>query len=329
MFQTRITELFNIKYPIICGGMYWISRAELIAAVANAGGIAFMTASTFESLDDLRAEIRKTRDLTDGPIGININLFPALRPQPIEAWVEIACEEKIPVVETSGRSPDAIVEPLHAGGVKIMHKVPGVKYARTVERLNCDAVAVVGHECGGHPGMDEVSTLVLVPAAVDAVDIPVVAGGGFADGRGLAAALALGADAVLMGTRFMATKECRGHAAWKEWLVNASETDTTYLMKSIKNPSRVVKNAVAARVAEMEQRGATLEELLPVIAGQGGAVFDDGKIDSQLASAGQAIGLIHDVPTVKELIDRIVEEADQVRERLNAAFAGATTTARS
>jgi NAD(P)H-dependent flavin oxidoreductase YrpB (nitropropane dioxygenase family) len=323
MFRTRITQLFGLKYPILCGGMYWIGRAELIAAMANAGGLGFLTAATFEDVNGLRAEIRKARDLTDGPIGLNINLFPALRPQPIEAWVEVACEEKIPVVETSGRSPEGIVEPLHAGGVKIMHKVPGVRYARTVERLGCDAVCVVGHECGGHPGMDEVTTLVMVPATVDAVGIPVVAAGGFADGRGLVAALALGADAILMGTRFMATKECRGHPDWKEWLVNATEADTTYIMKSIKNPSRVVKNVVAAKVAEMENRGATLEELLPIIAGQGGAVFDDGKIDSQLASAGQAVGLIHDVPTVKELIDRIVEEAIQIRERLSAAIGSA------
>jgi nitronate monooxygenase len=323
MFQTRITELFDIKYPIICGGMYWIGRAELVAAVANAGGLGFIVGATFENVDDLRAEIRKARDLTDGPIGLNINLFPALRPQPIEAWVEIACEEKIPVVETSGRSPEAVVAPLHAGGIKIMHKVAGVRYARTVERLGCDAVCVVGHECGGHPGMDEVTTLVMVPATVDAVSIPVVASGGFADGRGLVAALALGADAVLMGTRFMATKECRGHPGWKEWLVNATEADTAYLMKSIKNPSRVIKNAVSAKVAEMEAQGATLEELIPIIAGQGGAVFDDGKIDSQLASAGQAIGLIHDVPTVKELIDRIVDEAIEIRQRLNAAIATA------
>jgi NAD(P)H-dependent flavin oxidoreductase YrpB (nitropropane dioxygenase family) len=321
MFETRITQLFDIKYPILCGGMYWIGRAELVAAVANAGGLGFMVGATFENLDDLRAEIRKARDLTDGPIGLNINLFPALRPQPIEAWVEVACEEKIPVVETSGRSPEAIVEPLHAGGVKIMHKVPGVKYARTVERLGCDAVCVVGHECGGHPGMDEVTTLVMVPATADAVDIPVVAAGGFADGRGLVAALALGADAILMGTRFMATKECRGHPAWKQWLVEAKETDTTYIMKSIKNPSRVAKNAVAAKVAEMEARGATLEELLPIVAGQGGAVFDDGVLDSQLASTGQAMGLIHDVPTVKELIDRMVEEAAQIRDRLDTAIA--------
>ncbi len=321
MFETRITQLFDIKYPILCGGMYWIGRAELIAAIANAGGLGFMVGATFENLDDLRAEIRKARDLTDGPIGLNINLFPALRPQPIEAWVEIACEEKIPVVETSGRSPEAIVEPLHAGGVKIMHKVPGVKYARTVERLGCDAVCVVGHECGGHPGMDEVTTLVMVPATVDAVDIPVVAAGGFADGRGLVAALALGADAVLMGTRFMATQECRGHPAWKQWLVDATEADTAYIMKSIKNPSRVAKNAVATKVMEMEARGATLEELLPIVAGQGGAVFDDGVLDSQLASTGQAMGLIHDVPTVKELIDRMVEEALQIRDRLDAAIA--------
>jgi nitronate monooxygenase len=323
MFQTRITKLFNIKYPIICGGMLWISRAELIAAVANAGGLGFMAAATFENLDDLRAEIHKARDMTDGPIGLNINLFPAIRPQPIEAWVEIACEEKIPVVETSGRSPEAIVAPLHAGGVKVMHKVPGVRYARTAERLGCDAVCALGHEGAGYPGMDEVTTLIMVPATVDTVSIPVVAGGGFADGRGLVAALALGAEGILMGTRFMATKECRGHPAWKEWLVNATEADTAYVMKSINNPRRVIKNAVAAKVMEMETQGATLEELLPVVAGRAGAVFDDGELDSQLATAGQAVGLIHDVPTVKELIDRIVEEAIQVRQRLNAAIGSA------
>ena len=324
MFQTRITKLFNIKYPIICGGLHWIGRAELIAAVANAGGLGFIAAATFQDLDDLRAEIRKARDLTDGPIGLNINLFPAMRTQPIEAWVEIACEEKIPVVETSGRSPEAVVAPLHASGVKIMHKVAGARYARTAERLGCDAVCVVGYECGGQPGMDEVTSLVMVPATVDAVSIPVVAAGGFADGRGLVAALALGAEAVLMGTRFMATKECRGHPAWKEWMVNAVETDTAYILKSINNPSRVAKNAVAAKVREMEARGATLEELLPIISGGlGGALFDDGKLDSQLARVGQVVGLIHDVPTVKEFIDRTVAEAVQARERLNAAITGA------
>jgi nitronate monooxygenase len=327
VLQTKITELFDIKYPILCGGMYWIGRAELVAAVANAGGLGFITAATFDTLDDLRAEIRKARDMTDSPIGLNINLFPAARPQPVEAWAEIAIEEKIPVVETSGRSPEAIVGPLQAGGVKVMHKVPGVRYARTVERVGCDAVCVVGHECGGHPGMDEVTSLVMVPATVDAVDLPVVAAGGFADGRGLVAALALGADAVLMGTRFMATKECRGHPAWKEWIVNASETDTAYIMKSIRNPTRVAKNAVADKVMEMEAQGATLEQLIPVISERGGGVFDEGKLDSQLASAGQAMGLVHDVPTVKELIDGMVEEAAGISERLSGVMAGAATAA--
>src|SRR3972149_1995954 len=181
--------MFGIRYPIICGGMFWIGRAELVAAVANAGGVGFMVGSTFgENLDALRAEIRKARDLTDGPIGLNINLFPSARPQPIEEWVRIAVEEKIPVVETSGRAPGAIVETLHEGGVKIMHKVPGVRYARTAARLGCDAVAIVGYECGGHPGLEMVTSLVLVPLCEDAVNIPVVAGGGFAAGRGLAAA---------------------------------------------------------------------------------------------------------------------------------------------
>jgi nitronate monooxygenase len=317
MLETRITKMFGIEYTIICGGMFWLGRAELAAAVANAGGLCFMTAATYPTIGELRAEIRKARDLTDKPIGLNINLFLAARPQPIEEWVQVAVEEKIPVVETSGRSPEAIIEALHKEGVKIMHKVPGVRYARTAERVGCDAVCVVGHECGGHPGMDEVTTLVMVPAAVDAVGIPVVAGGGFADGHGLMAALALGAEAVLMGTRFMATQECRGHPAWKEYLVKAAETDTVYVMKSINNPSRLAKNALAAKVIEMENRRATLEEMLPIISRQGPAVVDSGSIDEGLVSLGQCVGLIHDIPTVKELIDRIVEEAVEVRQRLD------------
>jgi NAD(P)H-dependent flavin oxidoreductase YrpB (nitropropane dioxygenase family) len=317
MLETRITKMFGIKYPIICGGMFWLTRAELVAAIANAGGIGFIVGSTFDSIEELRAELRKARDLTDKPIGLNINLFPAVRPQPVQEWVKLAVEEKIPVVETSGRSPEPIMEALHKGGVKVMHKVPGVRFARTAERVGCDAVCVVGHECGGHPGMDEVTTLVMVPAAVDAVEIPVVAAGGFADGRGLAAALALGAEAVLMGTRFMATKECRGHPAWKEHMVGAAETDTAYLMKSINNPSRLAKNVVAEKVMEMEKKGATLEEMLPLISRQGPSVVDTGKVDEGLVSLGQSVGLIHDIPTVKELIDRMVEEAMEARERLD------------
>jgi nitronate monooxygenase len=317
MLQTRITEMFGIKYPILCGGMFWVGRAELVAALANAGGLGFLTAATYPTIEELRDDIRKARDLTDKPIGLNINLFASARPQPIEEWVRVAVEEKIPVVETSGRSPEAIVEPLHKGGVKIMHKVPGVRFARTAERLGCDAICVVGHECGGHPGMDEVTTLVMVPAAVDAVSAPIVAAGGFADGRGLVVALALGAEAVLMGTRFMATQECRGHPGWKEYLVKAAETDTLYLMKSINNPSRLAKNPLAEKVLEMEKRGATLEEMMPVISRQGPAVVDTGKIDEGLVSLGQSVGLVHDVPTVKELVDRIVEEAQETRDRIN------------
>jgi NADH:quinone reductase (non-electrogenic) len=317
MLETRITKLFGIKYPIICGGMFWVGRAELIAALANAGGLGFLTAATYPTIDELKDDIRKARDLTDQPIGLNINLFASVRAQPIEKWVEVTIEEKIPVVETSGSSPAAVVEALHAGGVKIMHKVPGVRYARSAERLGVDAVCVVGHEAGGHPGMDEVGTLVMVPAAADAVKIPLVAGGGFGDGRGLMAALALGADAVLMGTRFMATKECRGHSAFKEWMVHAAETDTVYCMKSINNPSRLAKNAPVEKVIEMEKRGATLEEMLPVIMRQGPDVVDTGLMDDGLVSMGQSVGLVHDVPTVKELVDRIMEEALTAKDRLD------------
>ena len=318
MFQTRITEMFGIRYPIICGGMFWVGRAELVAAVANAGGIGFMVGATFgEDLDALRAEIRKARDLTDGPIGLNINLFPAVRHQPIEEWAQLAIQEKIPVVETSGRSPEGIVQALHEGGVKIMHKVAGVRYARTAERVGCDAVAIVGYECGGHPGLDMVTSLILVPLCADAVSIPVVAGGGFADGRGLVTALALGADAVLMGTRFMATQECYGHPAWKEHLVKAAESDTAYVMRTIGNATRVARNPLSDKVLEMEARGTTIEELIPVITGRPNAAFEMGEVEDTLASVGQAVGLIRDIPTVQEFFDRTLEQAVQVRERLD------------
>jgi nitronate monooxygenase len=326
MLETRITKLFGIKYPILCGGMFWVGRAELVAAVANAGGLGFMTAATYPTIEELRDEIHKARDLTDKPIGLNINLFASVRPQPIEEWIKVAIEEKVPVVETSGRAPQGIVEPLHQGGIKIMHKVPGVRYAASAERLGVDAVCVVGHECGGHPGMDEVTTLVMVPAAADVIKLPLVAGGGFADGRGLVAALALGADGVLMGTRFMATKECRGQDAFKEWMVHASETDTVYCMKSIMNPSRLAKNSVVEKVVDLEKKGATLEEMLPLISRQGPAVVDTGNMEDGLVSMGQSVGLVHDIPTCKELIDRIVEEAREVQERLGDIF-GATRSA--
>ena len=317
MFETRITKMLGIKYPILLGGLYWLGRAELVAAVANAGGVGFITAATFETPEAVRAEIRKARDLTDKPIGLNINLFPSMRPQPVEEWVRVVVEEKVPVVETSGRSPEAVVAPLHAGGVKIMHKVAGVRYARTAERLGCDAVCVVGYECGGQPGLDQVTSLVMVPLAVDAVQIPVVAGGGFADGRGLVTALALGAEAVLMGTRFMATKECHGHPAWKEYLVNASETDTVMALRSVGFPARLIKNAVSQKIMELEDRHAPQEEILRAVGSMRGDVYDSGNIDAGIAEAGQCVGLVHDVPTVKELIDRMVEQAIQVRARLN------------
>ena len=317
MLETRITRLFGIRYPILCGGMFWVGRAELIAAVANAGGLGFLTAATYPTVEELREDIRKAKDLTDKPIGLNINLFASVRSQPIERWVEVVIEEKIPVVETSGSSPKDVIAPLHGAGVKIMHKVPGVRYAVSAERLGVDAVCVVGHEAGGHPGMDEVTSLVMVPAAASVIKLPLVAGGGFADGRGLIAALALGADAVLMGTRFMATKECRGKDAFKDWMVHAAETDTVYCMKSIMNPSRLAKNAFVEKVIALEKKGATLEEMLPLIARQGPAVVDTGNMEDGLVSMGQSVGLVHDVPTCKELIDRIVAEAEAVQARLS------------
>ena len=317
MFRTRITELFGIKYPVLCGGLHGFGRAELVAAVANAGGLGFITAATFDEPEAVRAEIHKARELTDKPIGLNINLFPSVRPQPVEEWAHLAVAERIPLVESSGRSPEGIVGILKGGGVKLMHKVTGVRYARTAERLGCDAVCVVGSEGGGETSRDRATTVVLVPACVDAVSIPVVAAGGFADGRGLAVALALGAEAVLMGTRFLATQECPGHPNWKRFLVDCKETDTVYVLGSIGTPIRMFRNAYAERIMQREQAGASAEELIALVSGQRGKAAESGDIDDGIADGGLAVGLIHDIPTVKQLMDRIIEEAIEARQRLD------------
>ncbi|MBI4299991.1 MAG: nitronate monooxygenase [Chloroflexi bacterium] len=318
MFKTRVTELFGIEYPIISGGLAYLSRAELVAAVANAGCIGFITSGTFDSPEELRREIRRARELTDKPIGVNLNLFPGSRPEMLDQFSDVLIEEGIKAVEGSGRSPAAILPKLKQAGVKYMHKVARVKDAASVERLGVDAIAVAGYECGGHPALTEVSTVVLVPSVVDAVKIPVVAAGGFADGRGLVTALALGAEAVLMGTAFMATAECPAHPKLKEWLIQAAETDTAVIQKSIGNPSRVIRNQVAEQVLAMEAKGATLEELLPMISGRRGQdVWDKGEMDAGVAPCGQSVGLVKKTQTVKEFVDEVLEQAAEVMRRLN------------
>ena len=314
MFETRITKLLGIDYPIIQGGMLLLSNPELASAVSNAGGLGVITASRWATKEALRDDIRKARSLTDKPFGVNINLGPTRHPVNTEDYIDVIIDEGIHIVETSGRSPEPYMKHLKEGRVKVFHKAPGgVRYAQTAEAAGCDAVSIVGYECGGHPGTSEISTLVVVRATVDVVKIPVIAGGGFADAQGFVAALALGADAIIMGTRFMATKECPGHPKFKEWLVSARETDTIITQRSIRNPARTLRNEAALKVLEMESQGATLEELLTVTRRENEQrVCFEGELDAGLAPCGEAVGLIHDIPTVKEVIDGIIQGANEI-----------------
>nr|MBO2478809.1 nitronate monooxygenase [Bacillota bacterium] len=319
--RTRFTELVGIEYPLMLGGMFQVGRAELAAAVSEAGGLGTITSVTQGEPENLRREIRRVKSLTKKPFAVNLSLFPSARPIPNEAYIEVLLEEGVRIVETSGRSPEPIMKPLKDGGCIVIHKVPGVKYAKTAERVGVDAVSVVGFETGGHPGMEDVGAVVLIPRTVQAVNIPVLAGGGFATGAGIAAALALGADGVVMGTRFMAVKESIVHDNVKQWMINADETQTTIIQKTIKSPSRVALNAVARQVMELEKEGKGLEELLPYITGQRSkAVYFDGDVDGGVWSCGQSVALVEDVPTVQELMQRLFREAEETVARLNRIF---------
>jgi NAD(P)H-dependent flavin oxidoreductase YrpB (nitropropane dioxygenase family) len=319
MLKTRITELFGIKYPIIQGGMMWISRAELVAAVSNAGGLGIIAAFTFPTPQELATEINKTKELTDKPFGVNITLLPTLRPVDIDGYFNTVIDSGIKIVETAGRSPEPYMERLRAAGIKVIHKCTAVRFARTAQRIGCDAVSIDGFECAGHPGEEDVTSLVIIPLTVDAVEIPVIASGGFGDGRGLIAALALGAEAANMGTRFMATKEAPGHPKVKEWLVQASERDTLLLLRSFRNTMRALKNPTSEKVLELEKQDADIHQLESLISGRVGRnLLEVGDVDNGLLSAGQVIGLVHDIPTVKELTDRIIKEAEEVVARISA-----------
>lgn len=318
MLKTRITEMLGIEYPVLQGGMQWLARADLVAAVSGAGGLGFITAVSFAHPEELRAEIRRARDLTDKPFGVNISMLPMMLPgDATEAYVDVVCEEGIPVVETAGRNPEQYVPKLKAAGVKLFHKVPAVRFAKKAESIGADAVIVVGFECGGHPGMDDVPSLILVPKAADELQIPVIAAGGFCDGRSLMAALALGADAVLMGTRFMACKESPMHDNFKQWMIAAQETDTMIIERSIRNAARVIRNEASMTVARMEAEGATLDDLLPVISGKVGLeAYLSGDVQRGTIACGQVVGRIRAVQSAAEIMADIVAEARAVAARL-------------
>ena len=317
MFQTRITELLGIKYPIVQGAMHLLSVAELAAAVSNAGALGIITAGNFTTTEAFRKEIRKMKNLTDKPFAVNITLLPTRKPVIWEEYIYTALEEGVNIIETSGRSPEPYMAWLKAAKVKVLHKVGRIRDAKTAERLGVDAVTIVGNEAGGHPGMEEVTTLVIISKAVKSLNIPVIAGGGFYDGRGLVAALALGAEGVLMGTRFMASRECPMHPEIKKLMRQTGEMDTIMIERSIQNAARVIKTEFSAKVAEMEARGATLEELLPLITSTRiKKAYDNGDFNDAIIYCGQVVGSINEIPSVREIIDGIISEAGLTMQRL-------------
>ncbi len=317
MFKTAITEMFGIEYPIIQGGLMWLAKAELAAATAEAGGIGFMTALTHAEPEGLRNEIRKVRELTDKPFGVNLTFLPSLRPPDFPAYVDVCVEEGVKFMETAGRNPQEFLPKMKDAGMKVIHKCTSVRHALKAQSIGCDAVSIDGFECAGHPGEDDVTSLILIPLAKDALDIPIVASGGFGDGRGLVAALALGADGMNMGTRFVATKECPIHENVKQALVNASELDTRLLMRSLRNTARFLVNDNAEKVLEIEAKGgATIDDIKQYMSGlEGRKMIDNGDMDNGVFSAGQVIGLMHDIPSVQELFDRIIAEATELLSR--------------
>lgn len=317
-YKTKITEMMGIQYPILCGGMQWVSKAEFVASVCNAGGLGFITAESFETPEDLRTEIRKMRTLTDKPFGINLSMIPELGlPERTLKFCDVVCEEGIGVVETAGRSPEPLLPVLKEGGVRVIHKLTSVRHARKAEKLGVDAVTILGYGSGGHVGMDNVALFVLLPLAVKELNIPVIAGGSVATGAGFLGALAMGAEAVLMGTSFFVSEESPIHDAIKRKVIEAKETDTTLVMRSIFNPLRVVKNELAEKVIQMEEKGATLEEIISELAGgKGKLAYDSGDTEISPIASGQVVGLIDEVKPVKQVIEDIINEADRLMERL-------------
>jgi nitronate monooxygenase len=295
--------------------MMHVGRAELAAAVSNAGALGIITALTQPTPEDLTKEIKRCRELTDKPFGVNVTLLPTIKPVPYDEYVRAIIESGVKIVETAGRSPEQFMPLFKEAGVKVVHKCTSVRHALKAEKIGCDMVSIDGFECAGHPGEDDIPGLVLIPAAANVLKIPMIASGGFGDGRGLAAALALGADGINMGTRFVATKEAPVHDNLKKRMVEATELDTALIFRTLKNTARVFKNSVAEKVVEIEAKpGPTnFEDLAPLVAGaKGREVMDKGDLEYGIWTAGMVIGLIKDIPDCKTLVERIVADAQEI-----------------
>ncbi|MHA3981682.1 NAD(P)H-dependent flavin oxidoreductase [Acinetobacter venetianus] len=319
--KTKITELFEIEHPIIQGGMHYVGFAELAAAVSNAGGLGIITGLTQRTPENLAKEIARCREMTDKPFGVNLTFLPTVNTPDYPAFVDVIIKGGVRIVETAGRNPVEVMPALKAAGIKVIHKCTSIRHSLKAQQIGCDAVSVDGFECGGHPGEDDVPNMILLPLAADTLEIPFVASGGMADGRSLTAALALGADGINMGTRFIATQEAPVHSNVKQAILNATERDTRLIMRALRNTERVMNNAAVEKIVATEKAlGDQLqfEDIVEQVAGVYPKIMLDGEMDAGAWSCGLVASLIHDIPTCEELIQRIVREAeDNIRQRLS------------
>jgi nitronate monooxygenase len=324
MIRTRFTEAFGVEHPIVQGGMMWVGTADLVAPVAEAGALGFLTALTQPTPEALVKEIARVRERTDKMFGVNLTILPSINPPPYAEYRRAIIESGVKIVETAGHKPQEHVDDFKQHGIKVIHKCTAVRHALSAERMGVDAISIDGFECAGHPGEDDTPGLILIPVAADKVKIPLIASGGFGDGRGLVAALALGAEGINMGTRFMCTRESPIHQLIKEKIVANDERETELIFRTMRNTSRVAKNAVSTKVVAMEKDGATFEQVRDLVAGaRGKMVYATGNADEGIWSAGQVQGLIHDIPSCAELVSRIMHEAETIiRSRLEGMMSG-------
>jgi NAD(P)H-dependent flavin oxidoreductase YrpB (nitropropane dioxygenase family) len=318
LFQTAITNLFGIRYPIAVGTMMHLSCSEMVAAAANAGALGILASSNSPTRERFRDELKKIHDLTDRPYAVNLNFFPARKPVDNREYLEVLASEGVRIVETSGhRAPEDLIAEIKKAGIVLVHKCVGVRYALKAQEIGADAVTVVGYENGGATGQLDITTLCLVPRVADAVSIPVIGGGGVADGRGFLALLALGAQGVIMGTPFLVAEECPLHRNLKEAIIGAAETDTTLVMRTIQNTHRVWVNEAAKRVAELESRGAGLQEIVQAASGKKAKeMYQEGHLHAGVMACGQGVGLVRKIRPMKDIVEDIVHQADDLRRRL-------------
>ena len=314
MLKTRITDLFGIEHPVIQGGMQWVGYAELVSAVSNAGALGILTALTQPTPEDLAKEIEKTREMTDKPFGVNLTVLPTINPPPYEEYAQAIVGSGVKIVETAGRSPEPFMELFKEYDVKVIHKCTSVRHALKAQSVGVSAITIDGFECAGHPGEDDIPSLVLLPQAAEALDVPVAGCGGFSDAKSMVAALALGGEAIVMGTRFMATQEAGIHQNVKEKMTEADELSTNLMFRTMHNTARVFKNSVSDQVVEIESTGnATFEDVKDLVAGQRGrVVFEEGDLEHGIWSAGISVARVKDVPTCKEMVSRLVSEAEEI-----------------